>query len=424
MHPAQTAPARFQQGLYMIAPVWSQPVQIGCLLFPECLLFPPRRAPIEGRVSVQRRPFEGRVDAVPARVARFSPPFVAAAEASSLTYAALRARALAARRRRARLEGLPVRLRQCSASRAAQGLCSCSSTRDKAAALHFSLNMLLSLARLRFISASSFEHRPGAITLPSAAVARPLCLNPVLLGKRRGGGASALPIPAQLPRQQPRQQEAADGCANGAVAALPRPHAREVAACPPPRRANAAVAMRAALARRLREWRDCFRCAPLPWKLAAAPLWPCAEGPWRHSIGDARGPAAAAVQRQASPPATPHRATEAVSLCAKGPRWRAASAWHRPGWRGYYVCAPQPPKLAAGLLQHCAQGPLRDDAGEGGATTSSGCSAAPDAPHRAAAALRERAAAVSLSSFIMLLISIASFGLTSASSFWASTRRV
>ena len=27
-----------------------------------------------------------------------------------------------------------------------------------------------------------------------------------------------------------------------------------------------------------------------------------------------------------------------------------------PGWRGYYVCAPPPPKLAAGLLQHCAQG--------------------------------------------------------------------
>ena len=27
-----------------IAPVWSQPVQIGCLLFPECLLFPPLRS--------------------------------------------------------------------------------------------------------------------------------------------------------------------------------------------------------------------------------------------------------------------------------------------------------------------------------------------------------------------------------------------
>ena len=64
------------------------------------------------------------------------------------------------------------------------------------------------------------------------------------------------------------------------------------------------------------------------------------------------------VQRQASPPAAPHRATEAASaaLRAKGPRWRAASARHWPGWRGYFVCAPPPPKLAAGLLQHCAQG--------------------------------------------------------------------
>ena len=43
------------------------------------------------------------------------------------------------------------------------------------------------------------------------------------------------------------------------------------------------------------------------------------------------------------------------ALRANGPRWRAASARHRPVWRGYYVCAPPPPKLAAGLLQHCAR---------------------------------------------------------------------
>ena len=105
------------------------------------------------------------------------------------------------------------------------------------------------------------------------------------------------------------------------------------------------------------------------------------------------------------------------ALRANGPRWRAASARHRPVWRGYYVCAPPPPKLAAGLLQHCAQGPLQDQAGEGSGTASS--SAAPDAPHRAAATLSERAAAVRLSSFIMMLLSIASFSLISASSFWA-----
>ena len=46
--------------------------------------------------------------------------------------------------------------------------------------MRFSSNMLLSLARLRFVSASPFEHRPGAITPPSAAAARSLCLNPVL----------------------------------------------------------------------------------------------------------------------------------------------------------------------------------------------------------------------------------------------------
>ena len=75
----------------------------------------------EGRVGVPRRPFEGRVDASPAKVARarFSSPFAAAVEASSLTNAALRAGALVARCRRAWREGLPVRLRRCSASRAA-----------------------------------------------------------------------------------------------------------------------------------------------------------------------------------------------------------------------------------------------------------------------------------------------------------------
>ena len=39
-------------------------------------------------------------------------------------------------------------------------------------------------------------------------------------------------------------------------------------------------------------------------------------------------------------------------------RERAAAARqrrHRPRWSGYYVCAPLPPKLTAGLLQHCAQ---------------------------------------------------------------------
>ena len=55
------------------------------------------------------------------------------------------------------------------------------------------------LARLNFVSASSFEHQTGAITLPSAAAARPLCLNPVLLDTRSGGGASALPIPTAAP---------------------------------------------------------------------------------------------------------------------------------------------------------------------------------------------------------------------------------
>ena len=108
------------------------------------LLFLVFRPPFEGRVGVPRRPFEGSFDAAPARVARFSSPFAAAVEASSLTDAALRAGALVARCRRAWREGLPVRLRQCSASRAAQDLCGCSSTRDKAAAMRFSSNVTFS----------------------------------------------------------------------------------------------------------------------------------------------------------------------------------------------------------------------------------------------------------------------------------------
>ena len=111
--------------------------------------------------------------------------------------------------------------------------------------LQCNASVLLALANLRFISASSFEHRLGVITLPSAS--RPLCLNPVLLDTRRGGGASALPMPTAA---QPQQQEAADGCANGAVAATTVLLVR-VRGAPPQH--SATVAMRAALAGRLQE---------------------------------------------------------------------------------------------------------------------------------------------------------------------------
>ena len=100
--------------------------------------------------------------------------------------------------------------------------------------------------------------------------------------------------------------------------------------------------MRAALARRLREWRDCLRCAQPQRKLAAASLWPCAGGPWRHSTGDARGPAAAAVQRQASPPAPvrlyaqkgrggapSRRGTTALSCVELQPPWPCVCSWRR-----------------------------------------------------------------------------------------------
>ena len=145
----------------------------------------------------------------------------------------------------------------------------------------------------------------------------------------------------------------------------------------PPR--SAAVGMRAALAGRLQEWRNCFHCVQQQQKLAAAQPWPCARGPWRHSIGDsmasdARG---AAVQRQASPPAAPHRATEAAALRAKLHLWCATSALRLPGWRGYCVCALPQKKRAAALLQHYAQGPLLGGASEGGARASGGGSASP-----------------------------------------------
>ena len=69
------------------------------------------------------------------------------------------------------------------------------------------------------------QHRQGAITLPSAAAARLLCLNPVLLDTRRGGGASGLPMPTAAPPATTPSAKNADGCANGTVAALPRPYA-------------------------------------------------------------------------------------------------------------------------------------------------------------------------------------------------------
>ena len=103
-----------------IAPVWSQPVHF-CFRNAFCFRRAVPRPPVEGRVGVTLRPLECRVDAAPARAARFSPPFAAAVEAS-LTDAALRVGAFLAQRRQARREGLPVQLLQCSASRATQGL--------------------------------------------------------------------------------------------------------------------------------------------------------------------------------------------------------------------------------------------------------------------------------------------------------------
>ena len=163
--------------------------------------------------------------------------------------------------------------------------------------------------------------------------------------RRRVSAADADSCPASTNDSR----EKADGCANGTVAA--QPYAREVAARPPP--CSAAVAMRATLARRLREWRDGFRCAPPQRKLAAAPLWPCAGGPWRHSIGDARGPGSAAPGFAASCTTPGHGGC--CSTCERATVARRIGAALARVALLLCLCSAAP-KLAAGLLQHCAQG--------------------------------------------------------------------
>ena len=179
--------------------------------------------------------------------------------------------------------------------------------------------------------------------------------------------------------------------------------------------------MRAALARRLREWRDCFRCVP-PQRLHRC-------GPAREGLGGtALAMREGSRQRQRS-------ARLRRQLRYNGPRKLrlyarkgSGGAQRRRGTgQGRTVTMSVLHRRRSWQLDWCSTarkglcGPTQARAARRPAAA-----AQSDARHRAAAALRERAAAVRLSSFIMVLFSIASFGLISASSqaFWASTRCV